>query len=151
MCWYWPMGTEESKMTRPTLDHFPRGSRFTPLLIRAWDKQQTCHSVSLAEEQVLLISSIYPLVNFKLTLNPFRETQMPRGWGGFGAPLFDPSWKRFVTWAKSLLLVFSVLVRMVTGRWISLASRKSISYKAHKREALVQHDDKTITTKRNLP
>lgn len=31
----WPIGTEESKMTRPTLDHFPKGSRFTPLLIRA--------------------------------------------------------------------------------------------------------------------
>lgn len=30
-----PMGTEESKMTRPTLDHFPNGSRFTPLLIKA--------------------------------------------------------------------------------------------------------------------
>lgn len=30
-----PMGTEESKMTRPTFDHFPNGSRFTPLLIKA--------------------------------------------------------------------------------------------------------------------
>lgn len=30
-----PMGTEESKMTKPTFDHFPSGSRFTPLLIKA--------------------------------------------------------------------------------------------------------------------
>lgn len=31
-----PIGTEESKMTKPTFDHFPSGSRFTPLLISAW-------------------------------------------------------------------------------------------------------------------
>jgi len=31
-----PMGTCESYTTRPTLDHFPIGSKFTPRLIRAW-------------------------------------------------------------------------------------------------------------------
>ena len=38
-----PMGTEESNMIRPTLDHFPNGSRFTPLLIKACsEKKKTC-------------------------------------------------------------------------------------------------------------
>lgn len=41
---------------------------------------------------------------------------------------FNPT----VTCARSRLLVFSVLVRIVTGLWISLASRKSTSCKQEK-------------------
>lgn len=39
-----------------------------------------------------------------------------------------------VTCARSRLLVFRVLVRMVTGRWTSLASRKSTSFRQEQGE-----------------
>lgn len=94
------MGTEESKMTSPTFDHFPRGSRFTPLLIKALKKRE-------------------------------RHTPMHKFWVCFH---YSPKpnvhltkTTAVVTCARSRLLVFSVLVRMVTGLWISLASRKSTS------------------------
>ena len=70
-----PIGTEESKTTRPTLVHLPRGSRFTPREIKACDVTEKFGVVCF--QQQLFVSSTAS-TNQSLPETPCQSTAQPQ-------------------------------------------------------------------------
>ena len=101
-----PIGTWLSYTRSPTLDQSPIGSRFTPRLMRAYTVPQT-QVISVAKK---IQKGIFFLAENSNITSQNTHTQ-----------------QTITTCARSLRRVFSVFVRIVTGRGIWLASRNFIN------------------------